>query len=56
MKSKIFYVVVFALTISLNNIYGQNNNTMFGFGFGVGNSGFLSDESPENECEKHYII
>ncbi|MBK7697488.1 MAG: hypothetical protein IPJ39_01570 [Saprospiraceae bacterium] len=55
MKSKIFYVVVFALTISLNNIYGQNNNTMFGLGFGVGNSGFLSDESPENNV-RNYII
>jgi len=56
MKSKIFYVVVFALTISLNNIYGQNNNIMFGLGFGVGNSGFLSDESPENEVSKLYYM
>lgn len=56
MKSKIFYVVVFALTISLNNIYGQTNNTLFGFGFGVGNSGFLADESPENNVRNIYYL
>ena len=56
MKSKIFYVVVFALTISLNNIYGQNNNTMFGFGIGGGNSGFISDENPENAVRKLYYM
>ncbi|HMT53588.1 MAG TPA: hypothetical protein PKD16_11335 [Saprospiraceae bacterium] len=56
MKSKIFYVVVFAMTISISHIYGQNNNTMFGLGFGVGNSGFLADESPENNVRNIYYL
>ena len=56
MKSKIFYVVVLAMTISISHIYGQNNNTMFGFGIGGGNSGFISDENPENAVNKLYYM